>query len=109
MKTRAELAREALMAKMSEDYMGNLGLNESYRQGLDDMVAWIDIEKCCEFHNRLRLKFPDDIEHHEECGMAGMGVTRDNPHRLCCENCPEREGIAIKPQKKKSVTKGEEK
>lgn len=42
-KTRAELAREALMAAMPKDYYGNLGLNESYRQGLDDMVAWIDL------------------------------------------------------------------
>lgn len=43
-KTRAVRAMEALKAKMGPDYDGNLGLNEAYRMGLEDMVNWIDIE-----------------------------------------------------------------
>lgn len=43
-KSRAVLASEALKAAMPADYEGNLGLNEAYRQGLEDMVNWIDLD-----------------------------------------------------------------
>lgn len=43
-KTRAQIAREALSAALPKDYFGNIGIHEAYRQGLDDMVAWIDLE-----------------------------------------------------------------
>lgn len=33
---------EALKVAMQPDYEGNLGLNEAYRTGLEDMVNWID-------------------------------------------------------------------
>lgn len=52
-KTRAQLAREALMAAMRPDYEGNLGLNESYRMALDDMVEWMD---GTDPENELRVK-----------------------------------------------------
>ena len=42
-KTRAQHAMEWLMKQMPKDNIQNLGLNESYRMGLEDMVDWIDI------------------------------------------------------------------
>jgi hypothetical protein len=42
-KTRAQRAADALKAAMRPDYEGNLGLNEAYRMGLEDMVNWIDL------------------------------------------------------------------
>ncbi len=41
-KTRSQHAMEYLKAKMRPDYEGNLGLNEAYRSGLEDMVNYID-------------------------------------------------------------------
>lgn len=41
-KTRATHAMEWLMKQMPKDTISNLGLNESYRMGLEDMVDWID-------------------------------------------------------------------
>lgn len=45
MKTRAELSREYLSAKLI-DRDTNFGMNEAYRTALDDMVAYIDLPKC---------------------------------------------------------------
>ncbi len=39
--TRAQHAMEALKLAMPKDTMTNIGLNEAYRQGLEDMVNWI--------------------------------------------------------------------
>lgn len=41
-RTRSEYARDALMAALPKDNWSNLGMNESYRRGLDDMVEWMD-------------------------------------------------------------------
>ena len=58
-------------------------------------------KKCCKFHNRLDLKFPDEEYDFEtrECGMAGYWESPEDEHRVCCKNCPElnfKVGIIIK-------------
>jgi len=42
-KTRATRAMEYLKKKLPKDSDTNIGMNEAYRQGLEDMVNWIDI------------------------------------------------------------------
>lgn len=41
--TRAQIAVDYLKAKMPPDTMENLGMNESYRMALEDMVEYMDL------------------------------------------------------------------
>lgn len=43
-KTRTVYAMEALKEAMPKDNETNIDINEAYRQALEDMVAWIDID-----------------------------------------------------------------
>ena len=56
-------------------------------------------KKCCKFHNRLDLKFPEEEYDDPSCGLAGMGAERYSEHRFCCRECPimkeEKERILI--------------
>jgi hypothetical protein len=45
LESRAQRAARDLESKLPPDTMGNLGLHESYRQALEDMVRWIDIDE----------------------------------------------------------------
>lgn len=43
-KTQAQIAAETLMKELPPDTWSNLGAHEAYRQGLEDMVRWIDAQ-----------------------------------------------------------------
>ena len=58
--------------------------------------------KCCKFHNRLDLKFPDDDVDNPDCGLAGMGTERYSEDRFCCKNCPDKKAEENRIMKPKS-------
>lgn len=58
---------------------------------------------CCEYHNRLNLKFPiafieEDMES-MQCGWAKIGKREDS---YCCNECPDLP--IIRPQKRPNIT-----
>jgi len=61
-------------------------------------------KKCCKFHDRLDLKFPNIDVDDPSCGLAGMGIERYSEQRFCCKNCldkKEEENRIMKPKNKK--------
>ena len=81
-KTRAVLAMEDLKAKMQPDYMGNLGLNEAYRMGLEDMVQWIDLKE-----NNMNYKEGDSIKWEEFGGTKHEGLIVEMDSNMAVVTC----------------------